>query len=134
MPTKPSPLIVDDEQSILQTLQLIFERDGYDVVTAQGCAKALSFLQDHNSFDAVITDLNMEKEDIGLEVARAATKLIPRPAIVVFTGFANSANSEAAFEIGVDYLASKPVEPRELTSAIRRLIVIRGGFYAPARP
>jgi DNA-binding response OmpR family regulator len=125
MRTKPSLLIVDDEHSILQTLQLIFERDGYDVVTAQSCATALTLL--HRNFDAVITDLNMEREDIGLEVARAATKLVPRPAIVVFTGFANSSNSQAAFDMGVDYLACKPVEPRELTSTLRRLMVKRAG-------
>ena len=125
MDRKPCLLIVDDEQSILDTLQLIFEHDGYRVVTAQSCAEALSLFDEQHKFDAVLTDLNMEKEDIGLEVARAAKNLKPRPAIVVFTGFANSSNTRAAFEIGVDYMTPKPVEPRDLTAALRRLIVRR---------
>lgn len=75
MGAKPSLLIVDDEQSILDTLQLIFEHDGYDVVTAQSCAKALGLFENyHNNFDAVITDLSMETEDIILEVARGASE------------------------------------------------------------
>lgn len=115
-------LIVDDEQSIRETLQLIFERDGYEVVTARSSIEALNLFGDHHRFDAVITDLNMEKEDIGLEVAQAATKLTPRPVIVVFTGYANSLNSRAALEIGVDYMTHKPIEPKELVSALDRLI------------
>lgn len=123
MDRKPCLLIVDDEKGILDTLQLIFERDGYEVVTAQSCGEALSTFENQHKFDAVITDLNMEKEDIGLEVARAANNLTPRPAIVVFTGFANTSNTRAALEIGVDYMTHKPVEPKELTSAVNRLIV-----------
>lgn len=116
-------LLVDDETSILETLRLILEHDGYQVVTAESCAAALALFEDHHRFDAVITDLNMEKADIGFEVARAASKLTPRPAIVVFTGFANVKITQAAYELGVDYLTHKPVEPRELTSVLNRLIV-----------
>jgi CheY-like chemotaxis protein len=123
MDQKRTVLIVDDEKSILETLQLIFERDGYEVITAQSCAEALDHFKDGSKFDAVITDLNMEKEDIGLEVARAAKGLRPKPVIVIFTGFASMSNTRAALEIGVDYMAHKPVEPKELTSALNRLIL-----------
>jgi YesN/AraC family two-component response regulator len=64
----------------------------------------------------------MEREDIGLEVARAATGLRPKPAIVILTGFANPSNARAALEIGVDYMANKPVAVKELTSVLDRLI------------
>ena len=125
MDAKHCLLIVDDERSILDTLKLILEHDGYEVVTAQSCAEALSLFEDHHKFDAVITDLNMESEDIGLEVARAAKQLKPRPAIVVFTGFANTSNTRAAFEIGADYMAHKPVEVKEFTATLHHLIVTR---------
>ena len=122
MDRKPCLLIVDDEESILETLRLILERDGYRVTTAESCAEALGFFQAGRGFDAVITDLNMEKEDIGLEVARAATGLRPKPAILILTGFANMSNARAALEIGVDYMANKPVAVTELTSVLDRLI------------
>ena len=53
---------------------MVFERDGYAVRTAHSCASALKLLENGNEFDAVITDLNMERENIGLEVARAALR------------------------------------------------------------
>jgi DNA-binding NtrC family response regulator len=122
---KRTLLLVDDENSILQTLRMVFENEGYLVITAQSCAEALAILRDGHKFDAVITDLNMERDDIGLEVARAAQKVKPKPAIIICTGFASVPNSRNALEIGVDYMAHKPVEIGELVSALNRLITRR---------
>lgn len=122
MPQKRSVLLVDDETSILQTLRLVFEHEGYEVATAQSCSEALEVLSDNGKFDAVITDLNMEQEDIGLEVARAALKTKPKPAVVICTGFASLSNSRTALDLGVDYMAHKPVELKDLISALNRLI------------
>ena len=123
MEQKGCVLIVDDEKSIVDTLRLVFEYDGYAVLTATSCAEAIHRLEDGRKFNAVITDLNMEREDIGLEVARAAKELTPKPAIVILTGFAQESNTRAALEIGVDYMAHKPVEVNELMSAVNRLIL-----------
>jgi CheY-like chemotaxis protein len=122
MPQKRSVLLVDDETSILQTLRLVFEHEGYDVATAQSSSEALGLLGRNGNFDAVITDLNMEEEDIGLEVARAALKAKPKPAVVICTGFASMSNSRTALDLGVDYMAHKPVELNDLISALNRLI------------
>jgi DNA-binding NtrC family response regulator len=119
---KRSILIVDDEDNVLQTLRMVFEHEGYDVSTARSCREALQVLGNGKSFDAVITDLNMETEDIGLEVARAAVKHKPKPAVVICTGFASMDNSKESLKIGVDYMAHKPVELTELISALNRLI------------
>jgi DNA-binding NtrC family response regulator len=122
LPPKRSILIVDDEDSVLQTLRMVFENEGYDVSTASSCHEALRVLGNGKSFDAVITDLNMESEDIGLEVARAAVKHKPKPAVVICTGFASLDNSKESLKMGVDYMAHKPVELTALISALNRLI------------
>ncbi|HZQ67495.1 MAG TPA: response regulator [Terriglobales bacterium] len=118
-------LLVDDESSILQTMRRLFEEEGYEVATAGGSAEALEYLQDNGNIDVLITDLNMEAEDIGLEVARAAQRLRPKPAVVICTGYANLSNSRSALDMGVDYLALKPVEPTELIGAVKRLVLRR---------
>jgi CheY-like chemotaxis protein len=125
MQRKPSILVVDDEENVTRTLQMVFEREGYEVTPAYSSAEAVKILKNGHTLDAVITDLNMEKEDIGLEVARQARKLRPRPVIVICTGFANLSNSAQALQMHVDYLANKPVDIDELTSALRRLIARR---------
>lgn len=122
MPERRSILIVDDEDSVLQTLRMVFENEGYQVATANSCQRALEILGNGGSFDAVITDLNMESEDVGLEVARAAVKRRPKPAVVICTGFASMNNSRESLTLGVDYMAHKPVELTALISALNRLI------------
>ena len=113
---------MDDEDSVLQTLRMVFENEGYDVSTARSCHEALEVLSNGKSFDAVITDLNMEAEDVGLEVARAAVKRRPKPAVVICTGFASLDNSKESLKMGIDYMAHKPVELSALISALNRLI------------
>ena len=117
----PHLLIVDDEPNVLLTLGMIFELDGYHVTRAASCAEALHELANGNSFAAVITDLNMEKPDIGLDVARAALRLRPRPAVVICTGYADIKNARAALQMRVDYFATKPVDLDELKVVVRRL-------------
>src|ERR1700747_1968261 len=109
MPRKPILLIVDDEVNVARTLQMVFEQDGYKVMCAYGHNEAVALLQDGNRFDAVITDLNMERNDIGLEVARFAQGLKPRPVVIICTGYATVDNSRKALAMHVDYLATKPV-------------------------
>jgi DNA-binding NtrC family response regulator len=125
MSQQPSLLIVDDETNVALTLQMVFEREGYAVQTANSCAGALKLLANGHVFDAVITDLNMEKENIGLEVAKAALKLHPKPAVVLCTGYASVDNSAAALQMKVDYLATKPVDLDELKRAVSRLMAFR---------
>ena len=125
MANKLSLLVVDDEINVALTLQMVFEREGYAVATANSCAEALKILGNGSRFDAVITDLNMEKEDIGLEVAKAAQKMDPAPAVVICTGYASISNSAEALKMKVDYLACKPVNLDELKQAVNRLTAWR---------
>jgi len=122
MVRKPTILVVDDEKNVATTLRMVLEREGYDVALAFSCAEALALLQDGCTPDAVITDLNMEREDIGLEVARYALTMVPPPVVVVCTGYATVENSAAALKLRVDYLATKPVEIPELRDALARLL------------
>ena len=118
-------LIVDDEESITRTMQLMFEERGFNVNTACSCADALRALGNGHRYDAVITDLNMETEDVGLEVARVAKRASPAPVVVVCTGYANVKNARVALDMHVDYLATKPVDLDQLFSAVDRLLARR---------
>ena len=125
MAGKPSILIVDDEVNVARTLKMVFEHEGYRATTAFSCAEAIQLLSNSHVFDVVMTDLNMEQEDIGLEVARKALELVPRPVVVICTGFASTVNTRAALSIQVDYLATKPADLKELTNALNRLVMLR---------
>ena len=121
-------LLVDDEVNVTRTLQMILEQEGYAVVPAYSAAEALSRFKDGYRPGIVITDLNMEEDDIGLEVARAAQKLKPKPIVVICTGYANVENASIALEMRIDHLLTKPVSIEELRSSLLRLVEERAGL------
>jgi len=132
-PVKPiAILLVDDEVNVTRTLQMILEQEGYAVMPAYSAAEALGKFKGGFRPGIVITDLNMEKDDIGLEVARAAQKLKPRPIVVICTGYANVENASIALDMRVDHLLTKPVSIDELRNSLLRLVQERA-VAKPAR-
>ena len=118
-------LIVDDENNVALTLRMVFEEVGYAVTTAEGCAAALEIIRAGGSFDAVITDLCMEEERSGLQVASEVSELHPRPVVVLITGFGTLENVKAAVGASVDHFALKPLDVDELKHVVARLIALR---------
>lgn len=80
--------------------------------------------------DALISDLHMERQNVGLELARAAMQQKPRPVVMLCTGYADVNNSRAALKMQVDYMATKPVELNELLAALASHLARRAA--APA--
>ena len=66
-------LLVDDDLAILLTLKAVLEISGFDVETAASAREAKLRLKS-NEYHMVITDLRMESETAGEEVAAAAKK------------------------------------------------------------
>jgi CheY-like chemotaxis protein len=118
-------LIADDEESVLTTWRLILERAGYQVIAVPSCSDGLKALTDDGPFDALISDLHMERQNIGLELARAAMQQQPRPVVMLCTGYADVNNSRAALDMRVDYMATKPVELEELLAVLASLLARR---------
>lgn len=124
-PGRKKILIADDEDGVLTTWRLILERAGYEVIAVANCAAGLRALASHGPIDALISDLHMERQNIGLELARAALKQNPRPVVMLCTGYADVNNSRAALDMHVDYMATKPVELEELLAALASLLARR---------
>lgn len=114
-------LLVDDEPTILFTYKAILERDGYGIDTAKSFTEGEQLLK-KRTYDAVIVDLNLEKENLGLELVREARLLPSRPVTVVYTGFPSIEHLYPVLKLQVDYLALKPVGVEEMRSALMRLI------------
>lgn len=127
--TSPAILLVDDEATILFTYKTILERDGYRVDTAKSFAEGEQLLKKH-SYDAVIADLNLERENLGLDLVRDARGLPSKPVTVVYTGFPSVEHLHSALKLQVDYLALKPVGVDEMRSALTRLIRRRNALSA----
>jgi DNA-binding response OmpR family regulator len=117
----PAILLVDDEPTILFTYRAILERDGYVIDTAKSFSEGERLLK-QQSYDAVIADLNLERENLGLELVREARALPGHPVTIIYTGFPSVEHLHSVLKLQVDYLALKPVGVDEMRSALWRLI------------
>lgn len=117
----PAILLVDDEPTILFTYRAILERDGYVIDTAKSFAEGEQLLK-RGTYDAVIADLNLERENLGLELVREARILPSHPVTIIYTGYPSVEHLHSVLKMQVDYLALKPVGVEEMRSALWRLI------------
>lgn len=115
-------LFVDDEQSLVDLEKVLLQRLGYHVVSESSSTKALQvFLETPQAFDLVITDMTMPKMT-GDELSRKILAVKPDIPIIICTGYSQQISPDKAREIGIRELLYKPIEIRELASAIRRVL------------
>ena len=81
-------LIIDDQQSLLTALEMLFSNEGYEVETACGGGEGLARLSEGKPPDIMITDVKMPEVD-GIKVLRAAKKLDPYLPVVLITAHAD---------------------------------------------
>jgi signal transduction histidine kinase/predicted MFS family arabinose efflux permease/ActR/RegA family two-component response regulator len=116
-------LLVEDDQSLLDTTSEILARLGYDVVGFSKPEDALAaFRQAPGSWDLILTDRAMPRLD-GEELAEEILRLRPGMPIIMCTGFGEEADEERARRIGVREFLFKPLLGPELSSAIRRALL-----------
>ncbi|MBF0318170.1 MAG: sigma-54-dependent Fis family transcriptional regulator [Nitrospirae bacterium] len=113
-------LVVDDELSLCKTLEIILKKEGYDVVTTQLGAHALSLIYEQD-FHVIFTDLNLPDAS-GLDIITEAKKRIPCPQVILITAFASIETAVDAIKRGAyDYL-TKPLSPDKVRVTTRRAI------------
>lgn len=115
-------LLVDDEKAIIDAIQQVLERLGYQVVARTSSIEALEvFRTQTDSFDLVISDQtmpNMTGEKLAKELMALRTD-IP---IILCTGFSHIINEEKAKAIGIRKFIMKPVVMREMATIIRDVL------------
>ncbi|MBX3343341.1 MAG: response regulator, partial [Nitrospira sp.] len=55
----PTLLIVDDEERMRRLFELVLKAAGYQLLLARSGDEALHMLQEHDSIDMIITDLQL---------------------------------------------------------------------------
>ncbi|MEI7660804.1 MAG: sigma-54 dependent transcriptional regulator [Bacteroidota bacterium] len=117
MTKKVSILIVDDEESVRDSLYNWFTEDGFRVETAENAKKALTMLESDN-FDIILADIKMPGMD-GLEMLRRIKSLKTDSIVIVMTAFATVDTAVKALKDGAFDYVTKPFDPDDLTHLIR---------------
>ena len=110
-------LVVDDEHSMREFLEIMLNKEGYQVATAAGGGEAIDLLK-KSDFDLVITDIRMKEID-GLEVLKRCKELHPNTIVIMISAYASTSTAVEAMKWGAyDYLP-KPFKVREIKAVIR---------------
>ncbi len=117
MVKKISILIVDDEESVRDSLYNWFIEDGYRVECAENANRALLMLES-DSFDIILADIKMPGMD-GLEMLRRIKLLKSDSIVIVMTAFATVDTAVQALKDGAFDYVTKPFDPDDLSHLIR---------------
>jgi DNA-binding response OmpR family regulator len=109
-------LVVDDEESVRNSLRAILENAGYRVVTAENGQKAIEKAL-VIPFDAVLVDLNLPDID-GADLILRLPKKDHEMIKIVITGFSTPEEGAKAADCGADDFLVKPVQPKELLNTL----------------
>jgi len=111
---KPRVLIIDDDPSLRRLVQVVFERDGFDVFLASEGSEGVQ-LALMNPPNIIILDIMMEGLH-GFEVCKMlrANSSLRRTAIIVISGKSYKPDIDKAMELGADSYVIKPFSPKEL--------------------
>jgi two-component system response regulator HydG len=111
-------LVVDDEVAILETLEILFRGEGYEVTVADSGPKALAALEDEKP-DLVLTDIRMPGSG-GLDVLTAARHVDAEMPVILMTAQASLQSAVRAVNEGAYYYLQKPFANDELLAICRR--------------
>jgi DNA-binding NtrC family response regulator len=117
MDHKLSILVVDDEDSVRESLQMWFTEDGYEVLCAENATKALSILE-KSRIDIILADIKMPGMD-GLEMLQRIKSLNSTSIVIMMTAFATVDTAVKALKDGAYDYVTKPFDPDDLSHLIR---------------
>lgn len=112
-----SMLIVDDEESVRDSLYNWFIEDGYDVDCAANAKEALTKIEAGN-FDIILADIKMPGMD-GLEMHRRIKAINSEVIVIVMTAFASVETAVQALKDGAFDYITKPFDPDDLSHLVR---------------
>ena len=120
MDGRPLVLVVDDERPILESLQMIFEREALDVVTTPDAKEALEILR-KRPVAAVVTDLMMPGMS-GIDLLKAARAVAPETEVIVMTAYGTVEAAVDAMKEGAYDFVTKPLKRAHIVRAVRKAL------------
>lgn len=114
-------LLVDDEESVLRTVGMLFRSEGHEVVPIREGQKAIDMIKSDEQFDLLLADIRMEPVD-GMQVIKMAHELRPAMPIVVISAYCSEKTVRQAISLGCSAYVKKPFKTEEVLEAARKAL------------
>ncbi len=115
-----SLLIVEDEETLRESIKRIFAKEGYAVDGAESAEQALSLLET-NAYDVIISDIILPGMD-GIEMLGKVREMIPDQIFIVVTAYASLDTSVKALRAGAYDYIMKPIIHEEIKQIVRNAL------------
>jgi two-component system response regulator PilR (NtrC family) len=109
---KPRILVVDDEESIREFLEIMLKKEGYEVTCVEDGQKAIDILT-KKTFDMVISDLQMPNVT-GIELLKHTKDNYPDLVFMMITAFGTTETAVDAMKMGAYDYVTKPFKLDEV--------------------
>jgi len=117
---KSTILVVDDEESILQLVQMYLEREGYRVISSQEGLDALDLINTIQP-ELVVLDIMLPGLD-GLEICQRLRASDNQTPVLFLSARDDDIDKIIGLEFGADDYLTKPFNPREMVARIKAIL------------
>ena len=115
-------LVVEDEEMLMMSLQMVLVEKGYKVISAGDGLTAVNIYKERKKAIAlVLTDLGLPKMS-GREVCAQIKKLNPNARMILATGFLDPEMKSEFLKVGVQHFLYKPYDLRKVLKVIREVL------------
>ncbi len=115
-----SILIVEDEETLRESIKRIFTREGYAVDAAESAEKGMELFAT-TVYDVIISDIILPGMD-GIELLGKVREQLPDQIVIIVTAYASLDTSVKALRAGAYDYIMKPVIHEELKQIVRNAL------------
>ena len=116
-------LVIDDEKSMQECLEIIFRKEGYDVLSAGNGSEGLKLFE-NNEVDLIIQDLKMPGLS-GTDLLRAIRQRDDTVPVIVITAYSTWDTAVEAMRLGAYGYIKKPFDNEHIKGVVQRAIESR---------
>jgi two-component system response regulator PilR (NtrC family) len=113
-------LVVDDERSMREFLEILLTKEGYQVSLANNGEEAHRLLE-RNTYDLIITDIKMTDVN-GIDVLKKAKEKDPNALVVMISAFATAETAVEAMKEGAYDYIPKPFKVKDFKKIIEEAL------------
>jgi two-component system response regulator PilR (NtrC family) len=119
----PHIMVVDDELSMREVLELMLTKEGYQVTCAENGRNAIGLLE-KNQYDLMLCDIKLG--DIsGLDVLQASKKCNPDTVVILISAYATTETAVEAMNAGAYDYVPKPFDKDELMQTVAKALDLK---------